>query len=45
MDGRPIHYDGSALNHDANENEFNTTEPFKLNDEVRKSLSGNPYSI
>ncbi|WP_171016966.1 hypothetical protein [Pseudalkalibacillus caeni] len=45
MDGKPIHYDGSTQIGGNFKNELKTTEPFKLTDEMRANISGNPYEI
>lgn len=42
MDTKPIHYDGSLQSTYEAEQET-ITEPFKLTDEVRTKISGNPY--
>lgn len=42
MEGKPLHYDGSIQNNANEKNEF-VDEPFKLTDEIRVNLSGNPY--
>ncbi len=42
MDSKPLHYDGSIQNVDAFERDANN-EAFELTDEMRKSISGNPY--
>ncbi|WP_199478449.1 hypothetical protein [Peribacillus saganii] len=43
MEGKPIHYDGSAQNYQASTSETTGKEPFVLTDEMRKSIGGNPY--
>jgi hypothetical protein len=42
MEGKPIHYDGSIQNNGDTISDF-TNEPFKLTDEMRVNISGNPY--
>ncbi|PFG13791.1 MULTISPECIES: hypothetical protein [Bacillales] len=42
MIGKPIHFDGSSsISSAPSEKKL----PFKLTDEVRKNLSGNPYQL
>lgn len=38
-----MHYDGSIQNNQASSNET-ANEPFKITDEMRASITGNPYS-
>lgn len=45
MENKPLHYDGSVPNSDNIKNEETNNENFKLTDEMRKSISGNPYII
>ncbi|MFX3623477.1 MAG: hypothetical protein ACE3JP_05375 [Ectobacillus sp.] len=45
MDGKPIHYDGSAHNHDYANSDSTVKEPFTLTDEMRSNISGNPFVI
>jgi hypothetical protein len=42
MENKPFHFDGSLQNVNASQTEA-SVEPFVLTDEIRKSLSGNPY--
>ncbi|WP_175596740.1 hypothetical protein [Bacillus sp. MRMR6] len=42
MNEKPIHYDGSVQNNESSSVLVN--EPFTLTDEIRASISGNPYS-
>lgn len=45
MEDNLIHYDGSfPINVGAN-NEFIPNEPFVMTDEMRSTISGNPYSF
>jgi hypothetical protein len=44
MDGKPMHYDGS-LHGALAEGEVKDQEPFKLTDEMRANISGNPFTI
>ena len=44
MESKPLHYDRSIQNVDANDNEANN-EVFELTDEMRKNISGNPYMM
>ncbi|MGM0899499.1 MAG: hypothetical protein ACQEXB_00020 [Bacillota bacterium] len=44
MENKPVHFDGSLQNIGASQTEANV-ESFVLTDEIRKSLSGNPYTI
>lgn len=41
MDVKPTHYDGSG--HPHNPQPIAKKEPFKITDEMRKNISGNPY--
>jgi hypothetical protein len=43
MDGKPIHYDGSIQNNESSESDTIVNEPFRLTDEMRVNISGNPY--
>jgi hypothetical protein len=43
MENKPLHFDGSLQNISTSQSEVNV-EPFVLTDEIRKSLSGNPYT-
>lgn len=43
MENKPMHYDGSIQNNHASDND-SANEPFKLTDEMRANISGNPYS-
>lgn len=43
MEERPLHYDGSVQNEQSANEE--TNEPFKLTDEMRLNISGNPYTF
>jgi hypothetical protein len=45
MDGKPIHYDGSVQNNGISEGEPTVNEQFKMTDEMRVNISGNPYMI
>jgi hypothetical protein len=45
MDGKPIHYDGSFQNSEFANSESTVNEPFKLTNEARVNISGNPYMI
>jgi hypothetical protein len=45
MDGKPMHYDGSVQNDYASNVELQENEAFKLTDEMRKNISGNPYLL
>jgi hypothetical protein len=40
MEGKPLHYDGS---HPVSNEGEGVQEPFVLTEEMRKSISGNPY--
>ncbi|WP_196121179.1 hypothetical protein [Anaerobacillus alkaliphilus] len=42
MEGKPNHYDGSIQNNDTS-NANSVNEPFTLTDEMRATISGNPY--
>ncbi|WP_170209235.1 hypothetical protein [Robertmurraya kyonggiensis] len=42
MEERPLHYDGSVQNVQGANEEAN--ESFKLTDEMRLNISGNPYT-
>ena len=44
MENKPLHFDGSVKIDDSFENEANNNEEFKITDEIRKNISGNPYS-
>jgi len=39
----PLHYDGSSQYTEINESISTDNQEFKLTDDVRKNLSGNPY--
>ncbi|WP_197480317.1 hypothetical protein [Fictibacillus phosphorivorans] len=39
---KPIHFDGSLLNHEV-VNDDTLQEPFLLTDEARANIAGNPY--
>lgn len=43
MDGKPMHYDGS-LHGALAEGGVNDQDPFKLTDEMRANISGNPFT-
>jgi hypothetical protein len=43
MTNKPIHYDGSIQNNETSTATSNVNEPFTLTDEMRVSISGNPY--
>ncbi|GHI00362.1 hypothetical protein [Neobacillus kokaensis] len=43
MENKRFHYDGSFQNHEGSNEEF-INEPFKMTDEMRASISGNPYT-
>lgn len=43
MEGKPKHYDGSFHNSEDSAGEAGN-EPFKLTDEMRGSIGGNPFS-
>ncbi|WP_216827430.1 hypothetical protein [Alkalihalobacterium elongatum] len=43
MESKPIHYDGSFHNN-VSSNENMNNEPFKVTDEMRASISGNPFT-
>ncbi|WP_197489775.1 hypothetical protein [Rossellomorea aquimaris] len=43
MENKPFHYDGSIQHISDFENEENKKEEFTLTEEMRKSISGNPY--
>jgi hypothetical protein len=43
MENKPLHFDGSLLNI-SDAQSVNNVESFVLTDEIRKSLSGNPYA-
>ncbi len=43
METKPLHYDGSIQNAEAFESEEHTNEEFTFTEEMRKSISGNPY--
>jgi hypothetical protein len=43
MEGKPLHYDGSVQNTDSSNLESPVNETFKLTDEMRVNISGNPY--
>jgi hypothetical protein len=43
MENKPLHFDGSLQNISEVQSE-NNVESFVLTDEIRKSLSGNPYT-
>jgi hypothetical protein len=45
MEGNSIHYDGSFPINVSGNNESIPNEPFVLTDEMRSSISGNPYSF
>ncbi|MFE8699965.1 hypothetical protein ACFYKX_04930 [Cytobacillus sp. FJAT-54145] len=46
MEGKPIHYDGSVINNSESSNyQPESNSPFILTDEMRKNISGNPYTI
>lgn len=42
MEGKPVHYDGSGQI-SASYQETAEKEPFKMTDEMRKNIGGNPY--
>ncbi|WP_246938783.1 hypothetical protein [Bacillus pinisoli] len=42
MENKPLHYDGSIQNTETSENSYGS-EPFKLTDEMRLNISGNPF--
>ncbi len=43
MTNKPIHYDGSIQNNETSASNSTVNEPFTLTDEMRASISGNPY--
>ncbi|MEH6994741.1 hypothetical protein V7075_18850 [Neobacillus drentensis] len=43
MTNKPIHYDGSIQNNETSVSNSTVNEPFTLSDEMRASISGNPY--
>lgn len=43
MENKPLHFDGSLQNISASQSEV-SVEPFVLTDEIRKTLSANPYT-
>lgn len=43
MEEKPIHFDGSFQNINSS-NTDSIDEPFKLTDEIRVNVSGNPYT-
>ena len=43
MENKPLHYDGSLQSLATNQSEA-INEPFVITDEIRKSLSGNPFT-
>jgi hypothetical protein len=43
MTNKPIHYDGSIQNNETSVSNSTVNEPFTLTDEMRASISGNPY--
>jgi hypothetical protein len=43
MENKPVHFDGSLQNISGSQSEVNV-EPFVLTDDIRKNLSGNPYT-
>ena len=49
MENKAFHYDGSVQINDNDENNTNSVsianEPFEITDEIRKSISGNPFVI
>ncbi|WP_176483762.1 hypothetical protein [Bacillus sp. FJAT-45066] len=44
MEGKPLHYDGSIQQYGEVKVET-ATESFKLTEEMRANISGNPYVI
>lgn len=40
MNGKPIHFDGSSV---PSKGSGESKPPFKLTDEIRKGISGNPF--
>lgn len=42
MENKPLHYDGSIQNSDTSDSQL-VNEPFKLTDEMRVNISGNPF--
>jgi hypothetical protein len=43
MENKPLHYDGSVQNLQASTSDTTAIEPFKMTDEMRANVSGNPY--
>jgi hypothetical protein len=43
MEGKPLHYDGSVQSTDSSNLDSPVNEPFKLTDEMRATISANPY--
>ncbi|MCM3693761.1 hypothetical protein [Neobacillus niacini] len=43
MTNKPIHYDGSIQNNETSTANSTVNEAFVLTDEMRASISGNPY--
>lgn len=43
MTNKPIHYDGSIQNNETSTSNSTANEQFTLTDEMRSSISGNPY--
>lgn len=44
MNGEPFHYDGSLHQSQVTNGDGKEVEPFILTDEMRASISGNPYT-
>ncbi|WP_176545204.1 hypothetical protein [Bacillus sp. AFS041924] len=42
MENKPTHYDGSGMNEEIFDQNFEQ-EDFQVTEEMRKSISGNPY--
>ena len=45
MDGKPNHFDGSMHNNETSKKDSVVVEPFRLTDEMRATISSNPYVI
>ncbi|WP_179865567.1 MULTISPECIES: hypothetical protein [unclassified Bacillus (in: firmicutes)] len=42
MENKPMHFDGSGMSEESFEQNFEQ-EDFQVTEEMRKSISGNPY--